>query len=306
MFLVRGAKNGLIYLLVRGLLAVSRLVPGSWLVRLFEGLGRAGAHLARYERRRALRNLAASELRLEGALARRVWSHALAHVGRSLGECLVLLRGGRQARAVREQITFSPGGIETLRGALAEGHGVVLTGAHFGNWELLVSALAMHTEASQTQIHVLARPSYDPRFSFLLERLRARLGCRTIWVRGGRSHLRHCLGALSQGEVVALAADQPAPRGAESMAFLGRMAPTSMVAPSLAHKSGAPLLWVLSERQGGRHHIIIERIPVARDLSRKVSARQATAVLCERLGEAVVRCPEQWLWSLDRWRENLT
>ena len=61
--------------------------------------------------------------------------------------------------------------------ALAAGRGVMFATGHIGNWELMAIELAR----LGYPISTVAKESYDPRFTRLIERFRARFGVQAIY-----------------------------------------------------------------------------------------------------------------------------
>jgi KDO2-lipid IV(A) lauroyltransferase len=126
-------KRTLRYGLLRAALAVVGLLPLGWAQALGRALGSTAFHLAPGERRKALASLSiafpemSEEARLE--LARRCFRH----LGTAVLEMAVAPRlGARFDRLV----DCSGDALAAMDRAYARGKGVVVVGAHFGNWEL--------------------------------------------------------------------------------------------------------------------------------------------------------------------------
>lgn len=293
----RRLKNGVIYLLLRGLVALLSWTPRRMVVPLGRFLGRCARVFARRERQRALDNIAASSLALSreehGALVREVF----ANLGASVIEALVLQR--LQSRLVGEQpwVEIPAAAQLVLQRAAERGRGVVFVTAHVGNFELLAAAIAQ----LHGTVHVLARRSYDPRLTRLLERRRQRCGVEPLWV-DDRHHLLATLRVLRAGGWVGVLLDQPV-RGAPEVPFFGRSAPTSTLAARLQRSQGASLLVGflrrgMSPKGLPTHQLTVEEI----EPTEGIDDLTLTAALTTRIEDEVRARPVDWLWTLDRWR----
>ena len=194
-----------------------------------------------------------------------------------------------------EVATFE--GMEHLDAALAQGHGVVMTAAHFGNWELMGLALA-HLGVP---VNVIARRIDDPGVEAVLYRLRTRTGARVIYKdEAARSVLR----TLRAGEAVGVLIDQNTlPNQASFVPFFNRLAATTPVAAQLHLRTGAPIIMFFSVPQGDGYRFVIEPLEVAgvsEDLDSAVDS--LTAAATRQIERHIRACPEAWLWIHDRWR----
>ena len=293
---MRRIKNHLLYGLARLLLGLLELLPTGTALALGRALGRLGYRVARRERDRALRNLRAAGPRdLDEAGRRRLLRRMFVHLGESVAECAQLPRLRRRPDLVR----FAPGSREAMEAALAEKRGVLFVTGHLGNWELMAAALARLAPSAG----VLFKPSYDPRFTRLLCSFRARSGLHGIDVtRPG--HLAEAARLLRGGGALGLLIDQPPPArdGARDVAvpFLGRLALTSRLAPVLARRTGAAVVAGCTRRTGTcQHEVRIVRLVDPHDWR---ALGDALSTLAAPLEEAILRAPDQWVWSLDRWR----
>lgn len=282
-------KNFLIFYTVAPLIWLLGRLPLGLTLALGPVLGRLAWLVAARERRMALDNLQRAwpdqdplEQRL---LARAVFDG----LGSGAMECVAMdslrsLLGGQ-----RSPVSFAAGSLEVLQQALEEGRGVLFATAHLGNWELLGAEVARHAPLA-----VLFKPSYDPRFTRLMIRFRARSGIRGIDV-GRAAHMTHVLRALREGEVVGILMDQPSP--GILVPFFQQAAPTSTMIPALASRTGAAVVAGFIQRRGRRQHTItIRRLRLQGD------SAEATGQLTQEVEQAIRAAPSQWVWTLDRWR----
>lgn len=291
-------KHDLLYGAARALLVLWQRLPAPWALRLGATVGRLACRHAGRERRRALAQLEVARIGATGHERRVLVRQMFERLGRGLAQCLLLLRGGETARAqLRPSLTTRAR--HELAAAQAAGRGIVVVGGHLGNWELVGAALAQ-----VVPLQVLARSSYDPRWSRLIERWRRAVGVGTLWVdRPGA--LRQALVRLRQGGAVGLLIDQPIRRGGGQVPFFGRPAPTSTVAAALARSTGAALLFAWPLRRGDEDEVEVVAVEGGSRaaLDQEGLVRQMAA-LTALLEQRVRVDPASWLWSLDRWRER--
>ncbi len=240
-------------------------------------------------------------------MARRMF----AHLGQSALECVLLPKIQQKLGSEMNPVCFSQGSLECLMAARARGKGVLFVTAHVGNWELMAAEVARHA-----RVAVLAKPSYDNRFTNMISAFRENHGVQSIDVtRSG--HLLAAKRVLKQGDVLGVLLDQPVENG-QRLPFLGQLAPTSIVAAALARWTGASVLGgFIYRHKDGRHTIYVSEIKEKREscwasCSMRQSSREgvrqrdiaATRSFTEAIEQAILRHPEQWIWSLDRWRST--
>ncbi|HEY9724592.1 MAG TPA: lysophospholipid acyltransferase family protein [Oscillatoriaceae cyanobacterium] len=183
-------------------------------------------------------------------------------------------------------------GQEHLEAALAEGRGVLIATAHFGNWELLGAALAL----AYRPLHVLVqRPSQDA-FDRLFKEFRGLAGVHT-WLNSGPASLRPALRALSRNEMVGLLCDQHGESQEAIVDFFGHPVSAPTGAFFFAQRTGAAIVPVFAIRQPDDTHVL--RFEPAIAPSGDV---EADAQRLYDLYERMIRMhPDHWLWVHDRW-----
>ena len=185
-------------------------------------------------------------------------------------------------------------GREHLEAAAAQGRGVLVLTAHYGNWELLAAAHGL----SGLPLSIVVRPLDHPLLDELADRFRRRSGAELIVK---RQAVRDVLGALRRRRMVGILLDQNATR-AEGVfvPFFGAPASTSKGLALLALRTGAPVVPIFLRREpGGRHCVDVgPALPPPPD--RQIATY--TAAFNHVLEAAIRRAPEQWLWMHDRWR----
>ncbi len=185
-------------------------------------------------------------------------------------------------------------GDEHLRTAVAQGRGVLILTAHYGNWELLAAAHSL----TGLPLSIVIRPLDHPLLDDLAARFRRRSGAELIIK---RQAVREVLLALRRQRLVGILLDQNATR-AEGVfvPFFGVPASTSKGLAVLALRTGAPVLPAVVRRDPDGRHCVDIGAPIPPPPDGDVTTY--TATFNQVLEATIRRAPEQWLWMHARWR----
>lgn len=189
-------------------------------------------------------------------------------------------------------------GADHLKSAAAQGRGILLLTAHYGNWELLAAAHAL----TGYPLSVVVRPLDSPALDRLVTRFRERSGVAVI---AKRRAFRAVLEALRRGWMVGILLDQNASRReGVFVPFFGQPASTSKSLALLALWSGAPVVPVFIHREAGGHHrVTVEpAVPPPATGQREQDILALTATFARILESRIRQQPEQWLWIHRRWK----
>lgn len=179
---------------------------------------------------------------------------------------------------------------------LAQGRGLIVAAPHLGNWE--IARVMLNRVIPVTAMY---RPPRQPVLEPLLMRGRERDGARLVpaTARG----VRNVHAVLRRGGCIGILPDQ-APKMSDGKAagvfapFFGLPAYTMTLVPRLAHRSGAPVLFMFAERQAkGRFRLRWLDAPPGIDAEDPVvaaTALNAGVEACVRLS------PDQYLWTYKR------
>jgi Kdo2-lipid IVA lauroyltransferase/acyltransferase len=179
------------------------------------------------------------------------------------------------------------------------GRGIVVLSAHFGNFELLAAAHALHG-------HQISLVHHTQRFlagDALMTWVRQRAGVDVV---RKRTAARAVLKALGDGQLVGVPFDQNAKRSeAVFVPFFGEPAATSRTLARLVQKSEALVVPVFIVREpDNRHHRIVIQDLVALQQSGdgEADVEENTRRFLRPIEEMVRRYPEQFLWQHRRYR----
>jgi len=228
---------------------------------------------------------------------RRIMRASYLNLGRSGAE-YVRLAGFFHQRLAR-RVTYERFHYWDELKRLYPGRGIVVLTAHFGNFELLAAAHALHG-------HQITLVHHTQRFlagDALMTWVRERAGVDVV---RKRSAARAVLKSLAGGELVGVPFDQNAKRGeAVFVPFFGEPAATSRTLARLVRKSGALVVPVFIVREPGqrRHRIVIQDlVPLEESADTEAEIVENTRRFLRPIEEIVRRYPEQFLWQHRRYR----
>ena len=183
---------------------------------------------------------------------------------------------------------------DVVRGALAEGRGVLYLTPHLGCFEITARYVAQRLPMT-----VMFRPPRKDMLAPLLDTARNSSNVRAVpaTLQGVREFVR----TLRKGECVGMLPDQAPGEGEGVWApFFGRMAYTMTLPGKLATQTRVPVILVAGVRlprgKGWRLHFVRVPEPLPEDPTQQAALINASM-------EAVIRrYPEQYLWSYNRYK----
>ncbi len=264
-------------------------LPLPALHRLGELVGRAAYRLSPRYAARLTDNLAASGLADDPAVLERLCRSCVRETGKGLFELLFIWFRPTET-AVATIVEAS--GWHHAEAARAAGRGILFLTPHLGCFD--VAALYA---AVRIPITVLYRPPklrwLDPIMRSGRERAHGRIAPTTL---GG---VRQLLRALRSGEAVGMLPDHvPGTGEGEWTTFFGRAAYTMTLAGRLQQSTGCVVLLAFARRLPDGRGFVLDITPLEDDLHGSGGPRRLNQAI-----EALVRtCPEQYLWSYNRYK----
>lgn len=187
--------------------------------------------------------------------------------------------------------------LERMKGALAEGHGLIVITGHIGTWEWLSASVAL----AGLPVTAIAKTQPNQEYSRALDNLRKKV--RVDIFSRGTSELLSAARALRQGKILGFLMDQDAGPGGAFIDFLGKPASTPMGAAVFSRKTGAPVIPAFILRKpDGRHRVVVGeamRYEDHGDTNRDLY--DFTARMTGILERVIRENPTQWLWFQKRW-----
>ncbi|MGH8338316.1 MAG: lysophospholipid acyltransferase family protein, partial [Gammaproteobacteria bacterium] len=228
---------------------------------------------------------------------RRILRASYVNLGRGAAEYIRL--GGFFYKRLKHRVTYD--GMENLTGAKQRNPqaGVVVLSAHFGNFELLAPAHALHGHQITLVHHTQRFLAGDALMTFVRERAGVEIMRKHAAARG-------VLRALRRGDLVGIPFDQNAKRSeAIFVPFFNEIAATASGLARLVAIAGASVVPVFIIRQpDGRSHKIEaqDEVPVQRSGNAEADTIENTRRFVRAIEDTVRRYPEQFLWTHRRYR----
>ena len=187
-------------------------------------------------------------------------------------------------------------GEENLRKAYEKNKGVIIYGAHFGNWELMGSAISL----LGYPLNAIAQEQENSYFNKKINEIRREKGVKII-PRG--ISVREVYQSLKKGECVFILGDQDARSRGWKMNFFDRPSSTFPGAVQLASRIGAIIVPTFLVRKGWRKYELTFYPP--REVGEKANKEEKKQILQNLvdLTEEIIReYPTQWFWLHRRWK----
>ena len=188
--------------------------------------------------------------------------------------------------------------LELLTDLLKKRKGVVFVTAHFGSWEISAQAIVLSTVEP---VCAIAKSQTNILIDRRINRWREIFGVKVVPM--GMS-VREIIRTLHQGGIIALVADQTAPKESVAVDFFGRQVPTFEGPAVFCLKTGAPIVIGCAARQENGNYIMhLVHVP-SDDLigSSENNIRELTQRQVRLTEEIIRQHPEQWMWMHKRWK----
>ena len=170
----------------------------------------------------------------------------------------------------------------------------VFISGHFNNFELM----AMEIEKAGINLCAIYRPLNNPFLNIIMENIRKNYICKNQ-IKKGKSGTRDLLNLFKKNFSVALMIDQRVSEG-KSIKLFNRSAKTTTIPAQLAKKYGCSIAPVYVERIKNLHFKLYFNKPLKFD--DKFSLEQISLELNKVLEKMILKNPDQWIWSHDRWK----
>ncbi len=183
-------------------------------------------------------------------------------------------------------------GLENLEKACSEGKGVIISVAHFGNWEFLVMVCAL----MGFSVSGIQKTQKDIVFDEVLNEYRKDSGIKLV---GRKSGLIGAVRYLKKGYLLFIATDQKAHTGGIKTEFFGRECLTTPLPFLLSEKFDTPMVTAYCRRGGDKRFELRFMEPVYLKGKEKQEAVQFFTDINQ---EYIRKYPEQWFWAHRRWQ----
>ena len=185
-------------------------------------------------------------------------------------------------------------GLNFLKEIQKNNERVVFVSGHFNNFELM----AMEIEKAGINLCAIYRPLNNPFLNIIMEKLRKDYICKNQ-IKKGKSGTRKLINLFKQNFSVALMIDQRVSEG-KSIELFGRSAKTTTIPAQLAKKYGCKIVPVYIERIKDLNFKLSFYEPIKFD--KDLSILQISLELNKLLEKMILKNPDQWIWSHNRWK----
>tara|TARA_B100001029_G_scaffold179452_1_gene189009 strand:+ start:1995 stop:2855 length:861 start_codon:yes stop_codon:yes gene_type:complete len=171
---------------------------------------------------------------------------------------------------------------------------VVFISGHFSNFELM----AMQIEKSGIKLAAIYRPLNNKFLNIVMERIRKKYIC-NVQIKKGISGLRDIIKLYKKNYSTALMIDQRVSEGIK-IKFFNHDASTTTIPAQLFKKFKMPIVPIFIERFEKIKFKITIRQPLY--FSDDDTTESITKNLNKILEKMILKKPEQWIWSHNRWK----
>ena len=185
-------------------------------------------------------------------------------------------------------------GQEILNKIRDKGAPVVFISGHFSNFELM----AMQIEKSGINLSAIYRILNNIFLNKLMEKIRKNFICKKQ-IKKGMSGVRELIKLQKKNYSTALMIDQRVTEGIKS-SFFNQDAFTTTIPAQLVKKFGIPVVPIYIERFDEIKFRITVYEPI--NFTKGSSVKIITDKLNKILEKMILKKPEQWIWSHNRWK----
>ena len=171
---------------------------------------------------------------------------------------------------------------------------VIFISGHFNNFELM----ALHLEKSGIDLAAIYRPLNNKFLNPLMEKIRKNYICKKQ-IKKGISGTKEILRCFKKGTSIALMIDQRVSEGI-SCNFFNRKALTTTIPAQFVKKFNCRIVPVYIERINDINFKI--KIYKPHRYSSKDTSETITLGLNQLLEKMILKNPDQWIWSHNRWK----
>lgn len=214
------------------------------------------------------------------------------NIGRTLVEFSRFRKMGREGMK-----KILVGDTSILEHVHKEGKGGIMVTAHFGNWELMGSWLAV----SGYPTDFLVGRQHNKKIDDMLIGFRNEVGVGIISL---AKSVRQVFKALKANHFAGIVSDQHNPSEGVILEFFGRLASTPRGPALFAIRAGCPLLPCMLRRERYDRHVVICADPIYPPNSgdEEADIRLMTETYSKFFEDVIRQYPDQWLWTHRRWK----
>ena len=185
-------------------------------------------------------------------------------------------------------------GLDILKKIKKEKKPVIFISGHFNNFELM----AMQIEKSGINLAVIYRPLNNKFLNYVMERIRKKYICKNQ-IKKGIAGTRQLLSYFKNNYSVALMIDQRVSQGIKSN-FFKHQAYTTTIPAQFVKKFNCSIVPIYIERVNKVNFKLTVNKPL--NYSNDKSIEDITLDLNGIIEKMILKNPDQWIWSHNRWK----
>ena len=219
-------------------------------------------------------------------ISKKMWTN----YGRILAEYIFI----KDFRNTKLKNNIEINGQEILDKIKKNNEPVIFVSGHFNNFELM----AMHIEKSGVNLAAIYRPLNNKFLNFIMEKIRKKYICKNQ-VKKGISGTKQLLSFFKKKTSIALMIDQRVSQGIKSE-FFKNDAFTTTIPAQFIKKFKCKVVPIYIERVKDVHFRLTIQEPLI--YSNDETIESITLNLNHVLEKLILKNPEQWIWSHNRWK----
>jgi len=185
-------------------------------------------------------------------------------------------------------------GEEVLNEIKDNNESVIFVSAHFDNFELM----AMCLEKSGINLTAIYRPLNNIYMNKIMENIRIKYICKNQ-IKKGMKGIRRLIAQFKNGSSIALMIDQRVSEGIKSK-FFNKEAYTTTIPAQFVKKFNCRIVTIYIER------LSLQKFKLEISKPIKFNENETVASITEHLNycieKMILKKPEQWIWSHNRWK----
>ncbi len=171
---------------------------------------------------------------------------------------------------------------------------IIFISGHFANFELM----SMEITKKKIQLATIYRPLNNIFLNPLMEFLRRKYICKNQ-IKKGINGVRETIDYIKKNYSIALMIDQRVSEG-EKINFFGKTALTTTLPAQLSIKFNLNIVPVFIKRsRDGKFNIEFQKAIVPNNFKSKIDLTKELNRILEKM---IVRNPNQWIWTHNRWK----
>ena len=171
---------------------------------------------------------------------------------------------------------------------------VIFISGHFNNFELM----AMHIEKSGIDLAAIYRPLNNRFLNPIMENIRKKYICKKQ-IKKGKAGTKELLKNFKKGTSIALMIDQRVSEGLKCQ-FFGQNASTTTIPAQFVKKFKVNIVPIYIERIKDNNFKL--KIHEVLKFEKDESLESITLKLNQTLENMILKNPDQWIWSHNRWK----